>query len=220
MNKILEMTREVFHSYMDLNDNFYDKPVGLLGSRNLAKEKVDFLKRYIELIMHTRIVSETTKNYIRGYGSVLSVIRSYNRTVSDGKEKNVKTAQSNVNYDVVKLHKYFPDDMLLRIISYSTTDMDYYYKQLNLAVMDYAKKNKLLDNLIIRLPRVELQDALDEQEFLDFVETITPYFKKSIKAAEESLSGKAVGYFLYLMTSGELRPEDNARYKVIKEMME
>jgi anaerobic ribonucleoside-triphosphate reductase len=221
MNELLEMTREVYHSYMDLNDNLYDKPIGLIGKRNLEKEKNDFLKRYINLIMHTRIVSETTKIYIRSYGSVASTIKHYNSSIPNGaKEKNIKTAQSNVNYDEVKLHRYFPDNMLSRIAYYGTVDIACYNKQLNLAIMDYAKRNKVLDNLSIRLPRVTLQDTLDEQEFLEFLEMLSPYFKKNIKAVEEELSNEAVGYFLYLLTSGELKPEDKARYKVIKEMLE
>lgn len=219
MKYIIRMTREVYHCYMDSEDKLYERPIGTIGRRNTDKKKDDFFKRYITLIMNTKIVSDTTKLYIRStLPSVASVINYYNQSATENEKINVKTAQSKIDYDTNKLHKYFPDNMLNEL-AYSLSDLCDYEKRLNLAIADYSKKNKMLDNLMLKLPKVEIQDSLDEESFLKFISMIAPYFKKNIKYLEDNLPEKEVGYLLYLMSTPQLSREQQEHYNLIKEML-
>lgn len=71
-------------------------------------------------------------------------------------------AQSKVDYDSRKLIKYFPDNMLTQVLSNSSCALDDYEKRLNFVVADYAKKHKIVDNLILKLPKVAIQDSLED----------------------------------------------------------
>jgi hypothetical protein len=206
---------------MDDEGKLYERPIGTISKRNLDKKRDDFLKRYISLIMNTRIVSDTTKLYIKStLPSVASVIASYNQTVSEDEQINIKTAQSKIDYDSNKLLKYFPDNMISQVLSNSSCNLNDYERRLNLAVVDYGKKNKLLDNLMLRLPKVEVQDNLDEDKFTEFISMIAPYFKKHIKYLEDNLPKNAVGYMMYLMSTPQLSGEHKERYNLLKEMLE
>ncbi len=223
MKELIRMTRMVHNCYMDWDDNLYDKPIGAIGKRNLNKRSDDFLKKYITLIMKTKIVSGTTKIYIRStLPSVASVIKSWNQTLPEEKHINIKTAQSMVNYDSLKISKYFAvDNMINQVISNRSCDLAEYEKSYNHANADYAMKNKL-DNLKLKLRRVSIQDSLEESEFNDLLSMISPYFSKHIKYLEENISHNSVGYLQYLMSTPtqQLTGEHKERYELIRKMLE
>lgn len=223
MKYLIRMTREVYHSYMDSDDNLYDRPRGTIGKRNLDKKYDDFLKKYITLIMGTKIVSATTKIFIRStLPSVASVITSHNQTLDEGQTININTAQSIIDYDSRKLLKYFPDNMINRMLSSSACDLGSYEKGYNHANADYAMKNKLMDNLKLKLHKVSIQDSLEESEFNDLLSIISPYFSKHIKYLEENISRDSVGYLQYLMSTPtqQLTGEHKRRYELIRQMLE
>lgn len=142
---------------MDYENNVYERPIGTIGKRNLDKKRDEFLRRYITLIMNTKIISDTTKLYIKSpLNSVANVIKSYNQTVYEDEAINIKTAQSKVDYDTRKLLRYFNDKMLSQVLSYNSCNLDEYERSLALAISDYSKKNKLLDNLALEILRVKV----------------------------------------------------------------
>jgi len=207
---------------MDSDDNLYDRPIGTIGKRNLDKKRDDFLKKYITLIMGTKIVSGTTKIYIKStLPSVASVIASHNQTLDEDEHINIKTAQSKVDYDTRKLLRYFPDNMITQVLSNSACDLGGYEKSYNHAVADYTK-NKMLDNLKLRLPRTEIQDSLDEDTFERFIGMLAPYFVKHIKYLEDNLPANAVGYMQYLLSTPtqQLSGEHKKRYQILRDYLE
>ncbi|RMC97798.1 hypothetical protein D9O40_14310 [Clostridium autoethanogenum] len=219
---IMKMTKIVYRSFMNKDNNLFDKPFRRLAELELEKERQDFLKDYIDFIMHSDIVAETTKIYIRSpFDSVASSIADYNRTLPEGiKSINIKTAESNCNNNTNKLLEYFPDDMLYSVIYSKNCDLEHYNKLLDLAIAKRCKKNKIFNNLILKLPTdVELQDSLDEDEFSDFVKIIAPYLRTHIKYLEENISCKAVGYLFYLISTRQLYGIDKDRYNLLKEML-
>lgn len=223
MREIMKRTKEIYQSYMDPKGNFYDRPFGILEKITLSKRQDDFLRRYIYTIMNTRLTSRITKIYIRSAGasSVASAINNYNRALLESERLNIKSCQSSVNYDIGKLLGFFPDEMLTEIIFYNC-DLTRYEKQLNLAIAKYSKGNKLLmDNLILKLPRVDIKDSCTEEEFSKLMNILAPYFKKSIKYVESKLP-PSIGYFLYLISTPatSLNSEDKERYEIIKKMLE
>lgn len=221
MRSILRVTKDIYFSYMDYENNLYERPIGIIEKRNLDKKRDLFIRRYILFIMTSKIVSDTTKLYIRSSSnSVASAIKGYNETVSENEAINIKTAQSKINYDINKLLKYFPDNMLSQVLVYYSCNLEDYERRLNLAIADYTKKNKLLDNLALKIPRVEVREHLEEEEFKEFISIIKPYIKSHMHFIENNLDNKACGYLHYLMSTQYLEGENKERYEYLKQLLE
>ncbi len=221
MRSIISLTREVCHCYMRDDGSLYERPIGSIANRNLSKDKDDFLKKYIDLIMNTKIVSNTAKLYFKStLSSVASVIKHHNIALPEHEQINLKTAHNQIDYDVNKLLKYFPDDMLSKVIGFSNCNFELYNKALNLAIYDYKAKNKLLDNITLTLPKVPVQDSLADEELHDFIQIISPFIKKHRKYVEENLQGKVVGYLYYLMSTPTLSGRHKEHYDLLKQILE
>ena len=220
MRSILSVTKDIYFSYMDYENNLYERPIGIIAKRNLDKKRDSFIRSYISFIMNSKIISDTTKLYIRSSSnSVASAIKNYNQTASEDEAINIKTAQSKINYDINKLLKYFPDNMLSEVLVHSSCNLDDYTRRLNLAIADYSKKNKLLDNLALKIARVAVQESLEEDEFNQLISIIKPYIKSHMRYIEENLDTKSCGYLLYLMSAPCLQGEDKERYELIKQLL-
>lgn len=221
MRYLLKVTREIYRCYMSPTGEVYDKPIGSIGMRNLGKEKDDFLKKYINTVMNTKIVSNTSKIYIRSsLPSVNSVFVHYNAGLDESRKINIKTAQSQIDYDSKKMLQFFPDDMLSKIIYYGECELENYKNMLNLVIAKYEKRNKLLDNLALKIPRVEVQECLEEDEFNELLSIIKLYIKSHMQYIENNLDHKACGYLLYLMSSPCLEGENKERYEYLKQLLE
>lgn len=221
MNNLLNLTREVCFSFVDAEGNLYDMPVGNIKRRNLDTKHIDFLKKYIHFVMNSKVVSDTTKVYIRSAGSsVAGVFKTYNMGMPEPEQVNIKTAQAKIDYDRKKLLKYFPEDMLAKVIYYGTADMKDYEKRLNLAISQYGSKNKLLDNLLLKIPKAAIQDTLSDEEFNDFISIIAPYSRRHMQYIENNLPINAAGYINYLLSTPNLAGEQLARQKILKELLE
>ena len=221
MRSILSVTKDIYFSYMDYENNLYERPIGLITKRNLDKKRDSFIRRYILFIMTSKIVSDTTKLYIRSSSnSVASAIKGYNETVSEDEAINIKTAQSKINYDINKLLKYFPDNMLSQVLAYNSCNLEDYEKRLNLAIADYTKKNKLLDNLALKIPRVPVEESLKEDEFNELLSIIKPYIRMHMQYIENNIDNKSCGYLLYLMSAPCLEGENRKRYELLKQLLE
>lgn len=222
MRSILSVTKDIYFSYMDYENNLYERPIGIIAKRNLDKKRDSFIRRYILFVMTSKIISDTTKLYIRSSSSnsVASAIKSYNQTVSEDEAINVKTAQSKINYDINKLLKYFPDNMLNQVLAYNSCNLEEYERNLDLAMNFYGKKNKLLDNIALKIPRAPLQEDLEQDEFNELLSIIKPYIKSHIHYIEENLPEKSVGYILYLISNTSLAGKDKIRYNKLKELLE
>jgi len=227
MRYLLKMSREVYLCY---EGNTLQRPIGRIGDRNIDETRNAFLKSYLDFIMSNKVVSETTRIYIRSTlthsASVAAIINDFNETLSEGEGKkiNVKKAQNQIDYDYKKLIKRFkfPDDMLNKVTTNSECNLDFYNEKLSLAIDQYTGKNKLLDSLKLKLPIVKIQDSLDEDKFFDLLGMLSPYFSKHIKYLEENLPENAVGYMKYLLSTPtqQLTGEHKERYQLLREMLE
>lgn len=221
MRSILRVTKDIYFSYMDYENNLYERPIGIIAKRNLDKKRDSFIRRYILFVMTSKIVSDTTKLYIRSSSnSVASAIKNYNQTVSEDEAINIKTAQSKINYDINKLLKYFPDNMLSQVLAYNSCNLEEYERNLAFAINVYGKKNKMMDNITLKMRRVPIQEHLEDKDFDELISIIAPYTKKQINHIEENLPEELVGYFLYLISSSSLNNKDKIRYNFLKELLE
>jgi hypothetical protein len=220
MGMLLTMTRQVYRDLMDANDNLYERPTGIIGRRGLEKRRVDFLKKYICFVMTGRMVSDTTKIYIRSAGSsVAEAFRLHNTGLPEEQQINIKTAYAKVNYDRQKMLKIFPEDMLTDVATRKNPDMSRYEKLLNLAIARYARKSRLLDNLALRIPRSTLNETLTDDEFDELYSIIAPYSKHHIRAVEAALPEKMSGYLNFLVSAPDLEGEHFERFKRIQDLL-
>jgi hypothetical protein len=75
MKYLLRMSREIYSCFVGTSGEVLEKSVGNIAKRKLDKKREDFLKRYIFLILNSKIVSDTSKLYITSsLPSVASVI--------------------------------------------------------------------------------------------------------------------------------------------------
>lgn len=187
MGKLLAMTKEIYWDLVDLNGKLYEQPQGRIGKRHLKSEVIKFLQDYIVFVIYSRIVSETTKMYIRSSsGSITASIRTYNKEVNENEQLNLKTAQSKVDYDRRKLLSYFPDDMLYKVIYVSNVDMLPYKRMLSVAKQKYCKEECLSDKVILNLPRKSYCSSLSDDEFNCLKEMLVIYSKKIVKEIEDN----------------------------------
>jgi hypothetical protein len=217
---LLLSTRDILKDMVDPDGNQYKMPVGVLGKRNLDKRRIEFLKKYVSLLLDTKIISDTTKLYLFGTGSLRMIILSYNRNLPENEQINFNTAQSKVNYDKRKLESFFPDDMLSKVIFYKDANIGQYEKQLALALSKYAMKNKLMDNLALKLPPNLLNDTLSDQQFDEIFRDIAPYCKNQMKYIQENLPSEGVGYINYLMSQQGLQGVDKKRFERLRMILE
>jgi hypothetical protein len=217
---LLLSTRDILKDMVDPDGNLYEMPVGSLEKRNLDKRRIEFLKKYVSLLLETKIISKTTKLYLFGTGSLRMIIQNYNRTLSEHEQINLNTAQSKVNYDKKKLESIFPDDMLSKVVFYRDTDIGQYEKQLALAFSKYATKNNLMENLALKLPSNLLNDILSDQEFDEIFSYIAPYCKSQMKYIQENLPAEEVGYINCLMSTQSLQGVDKERFERLQMILE
>lgn len=224
MKTILKMTREVYHNFYNDQGNMQDKPIGSFKKLNLADEEIGFLKRYITFIMDSDFLSKTVKIYIKtdlSSSSIAAVISHYNNTHSESEQIKIKNAQSATDYASNNLIKVFDDDMLTKIIGYSDCNLEHYINQLNLVIAENSKNKSLTDNLIIKLPRVEIKKSCTDEEFEKLIFIIIPYFKKCIKNTLNNMP-ETIGYVQFITSTPveNLSIEDKERLKVIEGFLE
>jgi len=91
---------------------------------------------------------------------------------------------------------------------------------LNLAVLEYKKHNKLLDNIDLHLPKVPLVDSLTDDELDEILKMISPFIKSHKKYIEENLPFRALGYLYYLASAPDLYGEAKRHYNKLKDLLE
>ncbi len=221
MGKLLAMTKESYVDLVDLNGELYSRPQGRIGKRQLKNETIKFLQDYVLFIMSSRIVSETTKMYIRSSsGSITAAIKSYNDGLVEKERVNLKTAQSKVDYDRKKLLGYFPEDMLYNVIYHSDCDLIPYKRMLSMARQKYSKEECLSEKLVLNLSKKSYCTSLTEEEFNEMVELLVIYSKNTVKEVEEKrLSADMTGYFNHLQFADVLSEVDEKRLQQLKMLL-
>lgn len=212
MSSLLLSTRDVIHDLMDKEGNLYPTPRARILRLNLDKEKIKFLLDYISFLMNTKVVCDVTKMYLLQTGSLPEIVREYNAGMPEEKQINSNTAQSKVYYDKNKLEKLFEQDMIQKLL-HQNCDTTPYDKLLALAINRYTRKNKLLGNLVLKLPQNLFNETLSDQEFNEVFGIIAPYCKKQITFIQENLPTEGVGYINYLMSAQELKGVDKERFE-------
>ena len=114
MSKIMHDLNYVHNYYMDGADNIKLKPAYDSLMDKLPYENREFLLNLMKFLMYSKMISETTKVYLRGKDRTMNaVFVRYNREHLDN-QINPNTAKSKINYDRRKLLDYFDDDGIIQ----------------------------------------------------------------------------------------------------------
>lgn len=206
MSQLLKQTHSLYQSFYDKDGNLMETPVGSIARLNVPEEHIQFLKRYMEFIMNSKILNEATRIYIMSpltNSSINSVFVFWNSNHPD-QEMNVKTGISNVDYCRKKLLKAFDDDMIAILLHYpKKADLAHYEEQLEAAIKQYARKSVLSDKLTINIGNCASLQPVSRGRLDEFMEAIGPYRSRIGKAVETQINEEyadVIGYLNYLQT--------------------
>jgi hypothetical protein len=194
--------------------------MGNIGRRSLDDARLAFLRKYLEFILHSKVLSPTTKIYIRSAcSSMRAAFEQYNVTVPEWERINLKTALSKVNYDKNKLSALFAEDMLMKVVFTLKPDMVLYEKSLNAAIRRYAPKAKQVNGLRLKLPPSPPEKLMTDDEFEEIIDLIAPYSTAAIKSIEDTFPPHWAGYLGYLTSGTELNTAAQRHLRLLQAIL-
>lgn len=212
MGKLMHDLNVVRNYYMDKNDSIKVEPVYDSYMSKLPEENAEFLKNLLKFLMYGKMISETTKIYLRGQDRTIgSVFARYNYDNPD-KKININTAKSKLNYDRKKLLDYFDDDMVHQIIHYpQTCDLVKYRAALARADARYGKLGTLEKRVNLNLKCSDYIKNVDQDKFQMFMVLIAPYRKGMIATREKLIREEyrdVLSYINYICGGSKLNGND------------
>lgn len=195
-----------------------EQPLGRTIKKELSKERVEFIRLFIDLLLNTNYISDETKIYLSDRYITLEGVKL--KLEERGMESNINTIKSKVWYDKNKIIADFGGDLLLNVIGYSDTDITSYMIKLGDLLIKYNNVNLLKNiSLDLRIEDTELNTQLDERDFQEFLTIIAPYSKKHRTFLSENIPKNMVGYAMYLLSNNLLKGDDLERKKMLLEIL-
>ena len=218
MSSILRDIKELNWSLIDKNGNFRSVPIGILGKRNISKDRLEMLKSIVRLVKDTNIVCKETKLYVSDRDIK---IRGVNEEMNMGSSASIpyNTTSAKIGYDRMKLSKYLGES-IVRDIIYKCDDyntLSGYMLKITNAYRKYCGDNiKIRDEIGLDLDRNIICSELSEEEFNKFIRVILPYLKSHMEEVSKSINKESIGYFNYLVSSPVLEGIDKERLEILK----
>lgn len=211
---ILRQLRDVCHSFVDEYGNFRVQAIGVVDKLNINDERQELLKDIVYLLRNTDIVNIETKMYLFN--------RTTNREINEkliedtGVEIPFNTTQAKIQYGKTKLESLLGDSV--KRLLYQTFDI----RDIPKLVFDLNNKyntNKLRDNILLELNKNVYADELTDEDFDDFLMTISPYIKTQVEFITNNIDEKKIGYFNYIVTSNRLKDIDKKRLDILRKLL-
>lgn len=218
---LLNEIRDVIVDMVDDSGNIRTLPIGKTGSLNLSSERITLLENLIRLVRYTAIVCNETKYYLFNHNVTMrGVSDELNKTLKEGeKEFNEHTTLAKIQYDKNKLIKIFGEDIIVDTLS-NVADIDMHNIAVVRQYLNYEYANNLRGNLIIDIPKDNVQLDISESAFNEFIESIEIYTKRQIELISTKLEAKACGYFNYLVITPSITEEDIERLNLLNKLLD
>lgn len=196
--------KETIANFVSESGDILDKPISIKGRPMLIeKRRVDFLRSFIDMLLNTRFISDTTKYYISNeYMTYAGVAKKFNIT-----EKN---AQSKTWYDIKKIKSIFGSKIIVDIENYKKIDLPTYEQKLAETMSKYAN-TRLFSNIALKIPDAPIRYKLTDDEFDEFISIIARYSLKQMATISSELPLEPIGYIKYIMSSTLLNEKDKER---------
>ena len=216
MANILKATKMIYNCFYDGQGHIKSSVTGELARMNLPEENMNFLQRYIEFMMNSKILNEDTKIYLTSFrDTVKGAFEQHNQNNPDN-QVNVKTAISNVDYARRKIIKYFDDDMLTHVIYYPrSADLSKYQKQLEEAMSKYSRGSIFEDKVILKMPKAVSTEQPSEDDINNLKMLIGVYRVIAKQRAEQEMKDQylqVIGYFNFLGSKTNRSEAENRIY--------
>ena len=223
MSKIMHDLNYVHNYYMDGADNIKLKPAYDSLMDKLPYENREFLLNLLKFLMYSKMISETTKVYLRGKDRTMNaVFVRYNREHLDN-QINPNTAKSKINYDRRKLLDYFDDDMVHQILNYpETCDLAKYKRALTRADARYGKRGTLEKMVNLNLKCSEYAHDVEADKFETFLTLIAPYRREIVEAREKLIQEDyrdVLSYINFLCSGSKLDAIDADNLNTLLEVL-
>lgn len=216
MANILKATKMVYNCFYDEKGLIKSGVTGELARMNLPEENMNFLQRFIEFMMNSKILNEDTRIYLTSVRDTVKGAFEHHNKIDPENPVNIKTGISNVDYARRKIIKYFDDDMLTQVIYYSrSADLEKYQKQLEEAMGKFSRGSIFEDKVIIRLPKAVSTEQPTEEDINNFKMLIGTYRVIAKQRAEQEMKDQylqVIGYFNFLSSKTNRNEAENQVY--------
>lgn len=218
---ILNSSRKAFSSFRkekDTNKYVIIRHSPLDG--RLENDAKDFLSNYFQFILNgeNKILSDFSIMYVSlAYcDSVEEVVDAYNEA-GIKEQLTITQGRNHLYYDTKRLHEYFDDDMIQKIIQ-NKGDIDVYRATLESA--KNRKEGKSILNTVtpLKLPNAINPTAPSKAEIENFMNMLTPYTNTAIENIESSLSIDVIGYLNYLSYKAHPTDEERRLLKIVESL--
>lgn len=220
MHQILRQTKDLYHAYYDTYGRPYTSPIKVMGTTVERKDVDSFFRGYLDLVLKTKIISESTKIFIKSTSrSVQSVIDAHNRSLEEQHlHISYATMQAMCLYDTKKLQRFFTDDMISKCL-FKKVDITPYLKAFSVAEAEYIKKSKALSAIALKIPRAHPEAELSDNDYREIISIIAPYTRSHMQYISENLPLKSVGYIHHLLHSSDLSDLDQERKRALLDLL-
>ena len=218
MARILRHTKMAYQTFVEDNGNLKVDTSSAIGRMKLDNRAMTFLKNYVDFVMNSGVISETTKIYIKSFeNSPTEAIKTYNATNAGFKQIPVKKAQNHLYYDSKRLQQLFPDDMILNIIT-RKGDIEVYESMLQNAINKKMGKSLLGKQSVLKIPAIVNPERPSDEDIDHFFMMYAPYTHKVVNVIESELPKNVIGYINYIANKAKPSDEEKALLDRIEQL--
>ena len=208
MSRIMNYTKEVCNTFVEVNGKLKINTTSVIGRRKLSDRKMNFLAKYADFVLNSGVISDITKIYLNSIeNNPYEAIRVYNATHSDMAKYTSKQVSNHLYYDTKRLLELFDDDMIFNIV-HKEDDITIYEDTLDAAINKKIKKNLLQEQSVLKLSSGISSEVPDEDEMDQFFMLYAPYTKKMINKVSEELPVNVVKYINYIVGKKNLSDDE------------
>lgn len=200
---------------------FIEEPKVKFNGRVLESNIVNFVSDFFKFLLDSKFLNNCTIIWLNSnLSSVQKTFEFYNSQCDEVDMINIKTAQVKINYDKVKLRKYYDDNMLFNVMAYPDKHLDNAIQVLDKLSREYFNDKQYKEALSIKLPKNIIKKEISDNDFSSLLKYLDLYSKKRIEKIEQleddNFTSNMIGYYNYLISNKRLSKVDRDRLEQIK----
>lgn len=220
MNRILRSTQVLYRSYRNVNGTWKLDGYSPLAKMALSNESYKFFGNFLDFVMTSGILSDTTMIYIQSIEDNLQdAIRLYNADANAYDKISPKKASNHFYYDAKRLHEFFPDDMIVQI-QLKKADLEVCKALLQTAINKKLGKSQISKYCILNIPAGICTKVPSAQELDDLLKMLLPYTNKTVSEVEKNIQPDTVKYLNYVLNKENLTAEEKLVVNRFKSLIE
>lgn len=185
MSSMLEESRKYIPFFYQ-NGEWMEEPIMKHQGRNMDCEVVDYMRELFELLMESKLLSESTKLYLSSpFVSIRRMVDLHNERSMVFDTLNYGTVTSSIKYDRKKLAKYFSSNCLIGLIEQKEKYIEKMRETLDQLKLKYYKDYEYKEKLKIRIPATGFKRELSEKEWNTLLKILRTYSVNTISKIEQ-----------------------------------